>query len=382
MKKADYPRLLAINLAIFAVVLGCGLLLVEGAAALMRGSDGGSSLLSRVWARVRGEATEPQGGSKEFKPPEFLRDRYIVSPAQIEELIPSLRRGGVILGNTPYRDLVTPEASLTYIDPEQGKCLKPNLNFQAWFLRSLIFSPHQMPTFSMREGSPAASDPRVREFLERYGFGPARCRTDANGDRITVPESDKEEIVLVLGDSVAMCVMLSDDQTLASHLQQTRNDARYITSGVPSCDGRDSRKRLENRLRVYGDRIRGVIYTYCTNDLKEPPEDIVNKLADILDRHQIRYRIFLHQDQFQNTFPELMRQKVRLKDAEIKQGILRLAKARGFEVIDSELLVKEFQRSEGSLYAALALYVDHGHMSPRGVRWLAEHLPHFSKSKP
>jgi len=50
-------------------------------------------------------------------------------------------------------------------------------------------------------------------------------------------------------------------------------------------------------------------------------------------------------------------------------------------VITFEDMVQDFQKSEGSLYAALALYIDHGHLSPRGIRVLADRVPQFARKQ-
>ena len=117
------------KLAVLALV-SCGVLYLslEGTRSVARGDEPGISLLHAFLA----ERAEPP-------PIEALADT-LQSRRELEARHQSFLDNRIMLGNTPYDDLVTTDARATYDDPEVGPRFKPNLTLRASHLRSRLFN--------------------------------------------------------------------------------------------------------------------------------------------------------------------------------------------------------------------------------------------------
>ncbi len=388
-----FLRTLTVNLLVFVILLVVGLVLTEGVTALFRYDQPATSLLYRanlaLTGGVRSSPAEAdgEGGKKNGQNPSakflesqaFMSNSCIVSISQFEEMLPHARACGMLFGNTPFRELATDPARVTHSVPGLGKCTRPNLNLETGFLRSMVFDADNPPTFSVPAGRTLPEE--LAGFIRRYGFGRFQLKTDSNGDRITVPDSMDHDIVAIVGDSVAFGVMLPDDKTLASWLQQNRPGVRYLNCGVPGCTAKENLLRLDDRLMRYGDRIRGVVYVLCENDLgegKDWGDDVVDRLADRLDAHNIQYRVFIYSQFMTRTMPEILRDKGNsLKAFANRRRIIDEAQSRSFTVIDWSSIVHDYQKSSGSLFAGFALLVDHAHWSAAGVEQVGKRIPPF-----
>lgn len=300
-------RLALANLAIAAVLLAVTLVAVEGIAALRRPSQPRTAVVWNAWCAITGRRPKKAAAEsgQSFRANRLndeqraaLRERALVDESDVAALLPAFKAGGVVLGSTAFDELATFEARVTRDDPALGLCLKPDLDIRCGFLRSMCFSPLDPATFSIRTADAPKLDPKADAFLRRYAFCPTTFRTDSRGDRVTLPNIERPDIIAVVGDSVAFGVMVGDDQTLASCLQRRNLSARYMNLGVPGSDAEGNLKRLGACLREFGDRVRGVVYVHCENDLGDlapgwKPRDIADRLADMLDRSSIGYRVFV-----------------------------------------------------------------------------------------
>ncbi|MCC6355454.1 MAG: SGNH/GDSL hydrolase family protein [Verrucomicrobiae bacterium] len=381
-------RLALANLVIAAVLLAATLVVVEGIAALRRASQPRTALVWNAWCAITGRRQQKardagqsfRAGRLNDEQRAVLRESALVDEADVAALLPALKAGGVVLGSTTFDELATPEARVTRDDPALGLCLKPDLDIRCGFLRSMCFSPLDPVTFSIRADDEPKLAAGADAFLRRYAFCPTSFRTDSRGDRVTLPNIERPDIVAVVGDSVAFGVMVGDDQTLASCLQRRDPSARYMNLGVPGSDAEGNLKRLGACLREFGDRVKGVVYVHCENDLGDlapgwKPRDIADRLADMLDQSAIGYRVFVYQAYVYRTMPEILRNKVDASYFHARREIVDCARARGFAVVDLSDIVREHQEREGSLLAGFAIYVDHCHLSVQGTERVAAKIP-------
>jgi len=82
------------------------LLLVEGMASLAAGREPAPSLVARAMERF-----DPRDPARRFAAPEPM----LTNPSEVEALLPSLRAHRVGMGNSPYEELKTDDASVNHI---------------------------------------------------------------------------------------------------------------------------------------------------------------------------------------------------------------------------------------------------------------------------
>jgi hypothetical protein len=102
--------------------------------------------------------------------------------------------------------------------------------------------------------NPSASRSSIRGWKSFWNATAGRSVTlssNSEGERLTIPESNADRIVLVAGDSMAFGAMVDDDVTIVSRLQANDPTRRYVNLGVPSVDARDIICRLEDAAKRY-----------------------------------------------------------------------------------------------------------------------------------
>jgi hypothetical protein len=372
----------AIKYAVFVVILvllavAVPWLLAEGVYSVTRGAQAETSfayaLLSRwLW----------QGKLPDFDPRD-PNTRVVERLEQIERLVPELRANGVGMGNSPFKELKTEEAG---VNTEEGGCVaqKPNQDKSMSFLRSSLFNPFDQATYFYDRQR--TMPPDVARFFGRYGFRTVHFRTNEHGERVTLPAVDSPRKVIVAGDSVANGVLLDDAETVASQLQAADPERQYINLGVARAAAKDITCLLDRAAERYRGAIERIVYVFCENDFApgEPygrPEELVAWLADFQRQQGVRQVTLVYVPYIYNVVPEVTRIRGHSHFyfptyGDEKRRLLDLSKAAGFAVVDFFEIADREAAAGGSQFAPLALYLDHTHLSPVGVKRL---LPAIEK---
>ena len=307
-------------------------------------------------------------------------DNVLSNTDEIESLLQLLKQQNVGLGNAPYRELKTKQAS---INMRSDGCLhqKPNVRKIMHHLRTSILNPWDPVSFFYDESSDL--DPKLRKFIERYGLRPIHHTTNALGERLTIPKITRTTKVLVAGDSVAVGAMIDDAETITSQLQLEDVTRQFVNIGVGGAHASDIVCALENAAKRYRS-IAEVIYVYCENDF-EPglpygkPQEVIRWLRDYTARIGAKKTTIVYAPYIYNVAPNLTRLIASRGEhfpthAKSKQVLIDLVKQAGFKFVDIGEIARDETRRRGSQFAALSLYVDHVHLSPYGVKLLVKRL--------
>jgi hypothetical protein len=297
-----------------------------------------------------------------------------------------MKANGVGLGNSPFSELKTEEAS---VNTEKGECLeqKPNLRKHVGYLRTNLFNPFDQMSFFV--DADRMLPPELEAFLDRYAFRVVMHTTNQFGERTTLPDVNAERVVLVAGDSVANGLAIDDAETLSSQLQAGDSTRRYINLGIARAAAADIVCALERAAGRYRGRIDEVIYVLCENDFDQggkysAPDDLVAWLDGFRTRENVARVVVVIQPLIYNTVPEVTRLRGHshygwptFLDERLRT--VDLARAKGFGVIDF-VDVTAAERIRGrTQFAPLALYVDHAHWSPVGVERVVDALATLGK---
>lgn len=299
-------------------------------------------------------------------------DLYFFDEQKLNDMNGDFLASGVIVSTMTK---FPPDFRATYKDAVVGLRMKPNLNKECSHLKSLLYD--KPLGYSANRGDMQKEN--VHDFLNKYSINKSYYRTDENGDRVTVPEVNTDKIVLVIGDSIGFGLMLNDEETISSLLQQRDQRVKYINACVPGCDAEDNLKRLRQKLAEYGPRVVGVIYVHCENDFTPlaTPEYIASNLSNLLESNNLKYKIFIYQQYTYRTMPDVARKKLEelIKMNSLKLRTLDIVKNNGFFVIDFYDIVGQYRKEKRSLLAGFALYIDHSHFSREGIRVLVSRIP-------
>jgi lysophospholipase L1-like esterase len=303
---------------------------------------------------------------------------YILHREQIEEQFPLFLENRVAFGNTPFKELLTTD-NQTLIKNENGFLInRPNDKFYTGFLRSLIFKEWD-PIVIKQFAEYRQKDVGIEKFIQQYCLSLQKVTIEESGSRLTIPKSNANCIVLVIGDSVAFGSLLNDEDTLASQLQTQLPNLKFVNAGVARAGARDNAQQLARRLQEFGHRVVAVIYVHCENDFskQDTPDTIVSGIVDVLNAHDIKTRIFVYQQYIYRTMPDLLRPenpKLLKGFFDLKRETIRLAKRNQFQVVDFYDLVDAYRRELGTPLAGFGLYVDHAHFSKLGTKHVADKI--------
>lgn len=361
---------------VLLVLVSCCIfyLALEGAYCLARGAKPGVSLSYTFYA----ERLAPRQRI------EALAD-YLQSRREIEERHAALLENRIVLGNTPYDDLATAEARVTLDDPETGLRFKPNLTVRSSHLRSRIFKALDPVSYSYIVSPGSEPELPIRDFLERYRFREVSWSTDANGFRTTLPLVDSDRVIALIGSSPCVGLFLEDDETLASILQRRQRTLRFVNACVNTTWVEDHAAMTRELVSMFSDRLDGAVYTLNQKNYEtvEAALGALDGISDLLDGVGAEYRVFVYFHYIYETMPDIMRKRRDLGELfSDKARILERARERGFFVVDLYDVVAEYREEQGSLFAGMALYVDHGHLSRRGNQVLADHIPPVPEGAP
>ncbi|HYB99898.1 MAG TPA: SGNH/GDSL hydrolase family protein [Candidatus Limnocylindrales bacterium] len=343
-------------------------LLAEGIYALSKGSQAETSLAWSFYATrfVARRQLEPD--------PRDPLTVTITDLSQIEPMLEAMKANGVGVGNSPFSELKTPEAS---INDESGECRrqKPNLRKKVGFLRTNLFNPFDQMTFFY--DADRKLPPELEAFFARYAFRTVLHTTNEHGERVTLPPVQSPRKVLVAGDSVANGIMLEDSETLASQLQSADRARQYVNLGISRAAADDIACAMDGAAERYRGSLEELLYVFCENDFDPEarygtPEDLIAYLRDYVRRTGIARVTFLYMPYIYNSVPEVTRLRGHLQFDfptyhDEKRRLLALAAQEGFTVVDYLDVTNEERQRAQSQFAPLALYVDQTHMSRDGV---------------
>lgn len=271
--------------------------------------------------------------------------------------------------------LVHPDQELEYV-------VRPNVRIFANMLNSAKPLNLDPPVLYLKE-----EEVEYSEQLKRYLSEESRLRysysTDSEGFRRTVPSVTSDKRILIVGDSIPFGVGVDDEHTVASYLQRlVGREYRIINGGVGGYTGQQAFLAAK---RISKDRkFAGLIYIASQNDFMQA-DDWIKEATNVLTKfHSIA-------DRFDNNITVMLAtyMEYTLRDILLKQGwrddiiegthALRrtlpdLTRQLGFRYYDWTDLVDDFMKTERSIFARFALYVDHAHLSPLGNRLMAERL--------
>lgn len=371
MKRA----LLAVTLLVTSSVLA--VLVVEGAHALLSWKRLDGSITYHAWRALR----EARAGSDDAALPPWART---LERDALEALVPALASIDAGLGNSPFEALVTPAAA---VNERVDGCLvqKPGLRKTMTFLRTHAFNPLDPP--ALFYDADRALPEAVAALVRDYGVRSVNHSTNAAGERTTLPAVDAADVVLVVGDSVANGAMVDDADTLASQLQARDRSRRYVNLGIGNADAKDVLCALDRALPRYAGRIAAIVYVYCENDFEAgleygEPEAVVDALAALAVRAGVDDVTVVHAPFVYNVVPQFTRFRgyrgARTPTYAAERARLEAAvAAAGFRHLDVAALALAEAERRRTQFAALALFVDHMHLSPYGTARLAEALGAF-----
>jgi hypothetical protein len=353
--------------AILAVTLAL-VLMVEGAIALIGWNAPQTSATYAAVRWVKGQITGKYLDEDQSHP------GVLVDADELEALVPLMVEQGIGMGNVPFEELAT-EASRLNTIVDGCYSLKPNLDKTLFYLRSQIYNPLDPITVFYDTG--LAPGPALRAFFDTYGLPPVRARSNAVGERVTVPLVERERKVIVAGDSVAFGAMIDDADTIASQLQALDSERQYVSVAVGGADARDVVCNLERAAQRYDGQIDELIYVYCENDFNRAleygtPEEVVAWLQGFVQAQGIAsvtvlfapyvYNIVPQYTRFPGArggeFPTYLDERHRLEAA---------THAAGFRWLSIGEIVRGEDAEFGTQFATLHNFVDHTHLSRHGV---------------
>lgn len=363
-------RLVLVVAVIAALVT---VLVVEGLASIASGSRPHHSLAYRLYAGLRGRhasvAARPPGL------PSASRD-------EIEALIPMMVAAGVGMGNVPYAELVTARAAINAVGVDGCLAPKPGVDKITTYIRSGDFDRFDPP--SLFHDRTASLPEELRSFIDRYAVRRARFTSNDLGERTTLPAIVAPRKILVAGDSVAVGSMIDDADTIASQLQREHPEVQFVNLGVNGATAADIVCRLTKAALRYRGEIAGLIYVYCENDFdpRRPygtPEEVVAWLRAFAKDNEIPRVTVVFAPYIYNIVPSITRfpgsrgavhGTYRDESARLKAGVTEA----DFQFVDIGDVARAEAARLGSDFAALALFVDHNHLSGYGVSLVVEAL--------
>ena len=266
-------------------------------------------------------------------------------------------------------------------DARFGWVLRPGAEIEATVLRARNPLNLDPPVLYLPAG--AEISPIVARYLRENSRLRYRFRIGPHGRRVTLPRVEAQRAILIVGDSVAFGVGVDDGATAASVLQElVGGDVRVMNTGVGGYTGLQV---LEVARALWEEReFEALVYLSSQNDFMDDPsrvhldvaEEIFAGLGRLRDRFSGRLvALFVSSLEFtardfllgEGWPPDEIR-----RTEDLYRALPGIAARHGFEYIDWLALVRDVTRESGSIFAPFALYVDHGHLSPRANRLAAE----------
>jgi len=299
--------------------------------------------------------------------------KFITDKSVLDAMIPRFKQVGIAMGNTPYHQLVHENNTINdWDDEKECRIPKPNVSMITRYLRTSLFDPFDPPTLFYAEDTHLPPD--VSQFIDQYGFLGYRYSHNQWGERTTLPTVLKDKKILIAGDSVAAGSMVGDGDTLSSQLQKKIDHLQFINIGINGANSRDNLCSLERAEKRYAKQIKGLIYVYCDNDLfgadKYPAKRVLAWLEAFKKRNNLDFLMVVRAPYIYAMLPQLKPNRPDIFRNQLNEAI----KETELMFIDYRTLAFDEQITKKSLYAPLALFVDHVHLSPYGTQRLADVL--------
>lgn len=269
---------------------------------------------------------------------------------------------------------VSPDKDLQYI-------LRPGVKAYAHILKTGISLNFDPPVLYISKPASKLS-PILQKFINEQARLSFTYQTDSSGFRKTLPEIDAEEIVLVVGDSVAFGVGVDDKNTAASFLQSNiGSSSRVINAGVGGYSAEQIYQVSSKLTNIYN--FSTLIYIACQNDFKPKhdwtfmPDDIFTRFKSLSDNFGFKVIIVLH-TYMEYNFNDIFGQEEYHKFiANLRYLVRNQCEEYDFSFYDWTDLVSNFRNKSKSVFSGFALYADHCHLSPLGNQLLADEIFNF-----
>lgn len=301
----------------------------------------------------------------------------ISDESQIRPLISKMIEAGVTLGNSPYSQTQTDTARLTVANRE---CVSPkaNLNKTAFFLRSSLFEP--LDPISVYHDQSAKFSPELTVFFQEYGYGYHTLATNALGERVTLPATQRPRKVIVAGGSVAFGAPLDDANTLASRLQALDSERQYINLAVPDAPAEQVICNLTLAVPRYHGEVDELIYVYSEGDLDPSrkygtPEDVIAWLKNFAQNESLAKVTVIYAPSIYNIVPQYTRYKGHISDAlpnpeGERERLRKIVAGAQFEWLDIGEIMLDAAKVQGNEFAVLNNFADGRNLTVEGMNKL------------
>lgn len=319
---------------------------------------------------------ENSNSDKDFLSADIKQSMYLSEEKEFLKIMPALKKINAGVGNTDYFDLITEDSEINGFGTCMG--MKPNSLKKMVQIRSKVFHPKDPPVIFFDKDAKVA--PELAVFLKKYGMPEKTISTNQWGERNTVPLLVKKRKVLVVGDSVALGVGVSDEETLASVLQRADQKRQYITIAIGGADTEQIMCDLDEALKRYSGQVDEIVYVVCDNDFRigeeKKPADVLDSLQTIKQENGISKIAVVRAPYIYTVVPFMPESESSDRErADYISKSLKLESAKkNFDFFDIDDLAAEEVSREGSIFASLLLFADHVHLSKRGIQRLGEKI--------
>ena len=214
---------------------------------------------------------------------------------------------------------------------------------------------------------------------EKSGIAPIH-----DGHRITVPDVQSEEHVLIAGDSTAVGAMVNDEETVASSLQKLDPSRRYVNLGVAGAAASDVICNLDEEAKSGGGKIVELIYFYCENDFDKDdkfgtPAAVVDWLKTFAGSKQVPKVTIVYMPFIYNVVPQFTRfggsrGEFFASNVESRAELKKRAEEAGFRYLDYGEIANAEGDAVQNQFSTLGMYTDVAHPSPVGVQHIVARL--------
>ncbi len=301
---------------------------------------------------------------------------------EIENIISYLKEDNVGIGYSPYEELWSDKVRTTYTDKDGCLKQKGDLNKVGGYLKSTLFYNFRPMTF-WYDGDKILSN-QSSSFIDKYGLNKITHSSNSLGERTTLPEIKSEQKVLIIGDSVALGLMLSDDETLSSILQSQNTNYQYINLGISNATSFDNLCTLKISTERYANEIQEIIYIVSDNDFEKydnfiNAEELTKELNKIYLNSKINKFKLVYVPYIYNISPEITR-KNSVSDYSFddypnhytQELILKnQSKLFGWNYFNFSDLINQNKSVDHSNFEGLKYYMDDIHLSKKGIYLLA-----------
>jgi hypothetical protein len=272
---------------------------------------------------------------------------------------------------------------LVHQDELVGWRLLPNVRLDGYLLHAKNSWNVDPPVVILKEDAPRST--LLQEYLKRQARVRYHYSTTPDGYRSTLPAVQTQKQLLMAGDSVAFGDGVSDEFTMASHLQRLLGDSiQVVNAGVGGYSADQTLKVAQREIR--NKHFEGLIYIACHNDFMEndgtvrlsSAKDILKDFSSLRAEYKghilvvfvplLEYSMdhILHRQQW---VPSMIR-----GTNDLRQRFLSECERLGIQCLDGAEIMELHQQVASSIFSVFALYVDNAHLSPGGNQIFAKEI--------